>query len=276
MTLLLVLLDTALAADCPSSSQVADLTSKLDSAEKAYASLEVEQFTLSLDEAALMLPCLGDPVTPALGARYHRTIGLRLFIERDRERASQAFAAARAIDPTYEFPDSLIPTGHAVRAIYGILDASNPQMQRVADPVVGHLTFDGTASNQRPSAWPTIAQILDASGVPITTAYLFPADPMPAYDAVPLPAPLAGIGERRPLNPKPLLFVGGGVAAVASGVLYALAASSAQTFDQYHEDWTLGDLETQRGRTNTLVIASIGSGVLAVGAATGGVLIPRP
>ena len=79
------------------------------------------------------------------------------------------------------------------------------------------------------------------------------------------------------VHSKPqLVFLGtGAVAAVVSGVFYALAASSAQTFQADQPSWDRADLEAQRAQTNTWVAASGVAGGVAVGGLTLGAISGR-
>ncbi len=275
---LLLLLSLALAAPvCPIPTHAAELSAKVESAEQAYATFEVETFSLSLDEASLILPCIDDVVPADVAAHYLRVLGLRYFIERDPTRADQAFAAARALDPAYVFPDTLIPPGHSVRTHYTAIDLASVLSSVIAAPRTGAVLFDGSlalvteAGTQRPGL-PTIVQIQDAAGVVTATRYVLPGDPLPAYDAVPM-AIAAGTAVRRPLSPKVPLLIGAGVAAIASGTLYALSASSRQEFNAYREDDSIQELTSLKNRTNTEFFGSIGAGVLFVGCGVGALVI---
>ena len=265
---LLLTLAIAHAADCLAPASPDAISAKFDAAEAAYKTLEVEVFSSSLDEAALMLPCLDVAVTPAFAARYHRMRGLRSSLDRDPARATQSFAAARVIEPDYSFPTSLIPEGHSVRSQYASLDVTAPETIPVREPIEGWLAFDGARGLTRPTGWPSIVQLYDAQGLVRSTDYLFPSDPLPAYKAKPLPVS-ATARVPKPLSPKLPLAIGAGVVGVGAGVLYALAASSAQEFNVYDESYTLDDMERMKGRTNGLVYASVGAGVLAVAGGLG-------
>lgn len=265
------------AASCPAPTHAADLAAKVNSAEQAYATFEVETFASSLDEAALILPCVVDVVAPDVAAHYLRMSGLRYFIERDPTHADQAFAAARALEPGYVFPETLIPAGHSVRTHYTAVDLTLVQPIVIARPRTGQLLFDGApattgaAGTVRPGL-PAIVQVQDASGAVVETAYVLPTDPLPAYDAVPLAVTSAG-GVRRPLSPKVPLAIGAGVAAVASGALYALSAGSRQEFDTYREDDSIQNLSSLKARTNGEFVGALGLGMLAVAGGVGALLV---
>ena len=271
MVLWYSLMQIAQASDCPAPATTIEVVVRLDAAEQAYADLDVEAFGRSLDEAALLLPCLSEPVTSTFAARLHRDMGLRLFVTREREMASRAFAASRFADENSTFSEDLIPAGHAIHALWETWDVSSGQFERVREPVSGRLLFDGVEGLERPKTWPALVQLLDAEDTVTISAYTFPEDPMPVYEGKPLPVAEAGGG--RSLSPKVVLLTSAGVSAIASGVLYTMAAGSAATFDEYHSDWELADVKAQRRKTNTLVGVSVGAGLLAVGTGVGGAFV---
>lgn len=272
--LMLALVSSASAADCLSKSTVEQITAKFDAAEKAYADFEVDLFASSLDEVAIMLPCFDAPMTPELAARYHRMRGLRLFIERDSARAQQAFAAARAIDPAYEFPTTLIPPTHSIRTQYSAIDVANPAKSPAPTPVEGHLSFDGTQTLDRPTDWPTIVQVYNGGSELQATAYVFPTDPLPAYKAI-APVVSKAVAVRKPVSPKVIFAIGAGAAAVGAGVLYVMAESSEREFFAYDESYTTSDLEAMQANTNGLTYGAIGAGVLALASGAGVVFVGK-
>lgn len=274
MTILLLSL-SAYANDCLTPTHAADLAAKVNAAEQAYATFEVETFAASLDEAALMLPCLAEVVPADVSAHYLRVLGLRYFIERDPSNADLAFAASRSIAPDYSFPESLIPPSHSIRTHYTAFDISTASAVRIAQPRTDSLVFNGspTPTPAARPAWPAIVQVLDATGAVATTRYVLPGDPLPPYDAIPFLVDAAG--THRPLSPKVPLLIGAGLAGVGSGALYILSAASARNFEVYREDDSLSNLELLRSQTNGLAYGSIGAGVLAIGCAVGGVFVGK-
>jgi hypothetical protein len=101
------------AAQCESAVDAAKLSETLHTAEYSYGKLDVEGFKSAVDDATEQLPCLNQALGPQLAARYHRLRGLHLYVIRDKDSAALSFAAARDVDPAYEFPENLIPAGHA-------------------------------------------------------------------------------------------------------------------------------------------------------------------
>lgn len=267
--ILVLVLPPALAdipASCVEPVSLAGFDARLDDAERAFAGLRVEAFGDTMDQVALELPCLAEPLTPLAAGRYHRLQGLRQFVAQNEERAVQSFAAARSADPEASFSEALLPSGHAVRQLYATYPLENGAYSAAWPAVEGELRFDGQVTLDRPSSWPTVFQVVDPRGQATTTAYLFPDDPLPRYDAlVPEPPPVAAlpwIHTRAQLRFS-AASLGSGLAA---GGLYAAALASRRTFDDLdHPDWGAEELRRQRGLTNGLVAASGVVGAVAVG-----------
>jgi len=267
--MLLLIASTARAADCTTRVSASALAAELDTAERAYATLDVVAFSTALDAAAMDLPCLGELVPPTLASRYHRDVGLRLFIERDEDRAARAFASARVADASGRFPDGMLPPGHAVLVL---LDAREPgPTLRIAEPIAGSVALDGTVGLERPSERPSLVQVMDGDGAVIATRYLFPSDAMPPYPAKALPAVSA---TSRPRVRTPVL-VTSGASAVAAGVLYGLAASAESQFKDASNDATIEELDALRETNHAMVWTSAGFGAVAVAGGAIGVFFAR-
>jgi hypothetical protein len=222
-----------------------------------------------MDSVALTLPCLDAVVTPSVASRYHLLQGLRLYAAGDERRAVLAFAAARWADRDATISDALVPEGHAIHELFASLPIDGADTDSLLPPRGVRLVLDGTERSVRPHDWPTLFQI---EGSDVETVYLLPGEPTPVYPAVDPPV------EALPFvhSKSQLVFLGtGAVAAVVSGVFYALAASSAQTFQADQPSWDRADLEAQRAQTNTWAAASGVAGGVAVGGLTLGAISGR-
>ena len=260
------------AQDCAATGSVAMVAERLAASEAAFTELDVETFGLAADQAALLLPCVEDAVTPDLAAWSHRVFGLRLVLEGRQEEATLPFAAARALEPEYSFPETLIPAGHQVRSIYASFDLDTGTFETLPEPLVGHLTFDGSQGIVRPMAWPTLVQVFDAAGTPTATRYLFPGDAMPAYEAVPPPIEVLTLVERLRLH-RGKFFTVAGIAAVASGASYTLAALWSRDFKVYNPSYDKDDLDGLYQRNHMAVYSASGLAVVALAGGVGGVLL---
>ncbi len=232
-------------------------------------------FKTATTDAEAEAACLTDTVPAGVVARLHRVLGLRAFVDGDEAGARTAFAAARAIEPDYVFPDAMVPADHPVRQLYNQAAGAFSATSVVPTPATGHLEFDGTAGARRPSERPTLALLVQPTGAVKSSAYLWPGDPIFSYAAstgavastvtVPPKATSAHHGPNLPLT------IVAGVALAAGGVCYGLADASFNDFkgSQSHDYTTL---EAKRSKTNTLFFTSVGAGVVGLGTGVGAVL----
>jgi hypothetical protein len=264
---MLAALLVAAAADaaCPNPRSTADLMSALDEAKAAYGDLDVDGFRAAIDRARADLPCVTDEVTPHLAAELHRHEGLLAFFDRQPDRSTTAFAAARRIEPDYRFPESLVPAGNPVLDDYGALDPDGGKVERVPEPASGRLALDGRTSTGRSRSFPTVAQLFDDGGQVTLTAYLWPTDPLPSYAPKPEAPPPVAEGGWRPDRRDRRFLLGAGASLAASAALYAGALA---VHARYDDDATPIDrLDRLRAANNGLVLASGVS--LAVGVSLG-------
>jgi len=262
---------------CPTTrATTADLVAALDEVKLAYTDVEPEAFRAAAEKARSVVPCLSDAIGHHVAAELHRTEGLAAFVDRNPERASLAFAAARSLEPEFEFPTSLVPEGHPVARAYEDAQWTDERISLVA-PKHGHLAFDGREGLGRPAEQPTVVQLFDEDGQVDDTAYLWPGDPMPAYtpgDPTPAHAPgEAGAtvamddtsGKHRARN----WWIGAGASALAAGVFYG---ANKVVHDKYEDpDTPVDQLDDLRTANNALSVASgvslagaVGLGVTAV------------
>lgn len=273
---------SALAEDtsCPELTLGADIQAAATEAELAFAATKVEAFLAATDQLVRLVPCLLEPVEPAVAAHVHRMVGLRSFVQRDQDKARQAFASARVLEPAYAWPEEVIPWGHPLLSIYGALDTEDAVFETPPAPPAGWVYMDGRPSEPRPQEWPTLMQVSDAEGAVRLSAYLWPSEQLPDYgvaEAEPLvelapdpsgapdDIPITGAATTTTVRsgPRAWTLATAGGAAVASGVLYALASRSAR---QYADPQTpFEDLDASRRRTNGLVFASAGAAGVALG-----------
>jgi hypothetical protein len=199
---------------------------------------------------------------------------LRHYAAGDERRATAAFAAARSAVPGTTMPTLLVPEGHAVHEMFGLVPTDGARTEPLLDAKDGATYVDGTAGDARPTEWPTVFQVVPDAG-PARTWYLLPDDPTPPYDAVvPHGPPIAGLPWIH--NGAQLAFLGTGLLATAGAGVTLLAASSAErSFWEDHPSYSDAELEAHRDRTNNLVIASAVTGGVAAGALTLGVVSGR-
>ena len=257
--------------ECPTRYGSADVDARLGEAEHAFAQLQVDGFRTSRDRASLLLLCLEEVIRPEVAGRFHLIRGIDLFIAGDLAGAEEAFAAARAADPSAEFPD-IVPAGHSIRSTFAMIDTSSPVYQDLPAPVSGTLAIDGAAGRQRATGWPTIIQVTDEQGSVVWTAYLRPEHDVPHYEAV---QPDLPVSVEAPSSRMAWLPVGGGVIVVGGATVAALgygqATSAAKALERVPENqaWaTYEDGEASYASGSRMYHAGLVLG--AVGAVTVG------
>lgn len=227
--------------------------------EAAWARLDLEGFRTATDASAAVLPCLGEPITPADAARAHRIQGLRANLLDQEDRAARAFLAARRVDPAWRFPDWL-PEQHPLRLLYGRMPLEGLVQTPLPRPRSGSLLIDGTPSRDRPKDIPAVVQWLNSDGSVGWSGYMHHDETIVGYPIRPSLAPvawsLAGIGV---------------ASLVVSGASLAISAGAR---DEYDDLATPPDaLDDLRETTNTGFWVSVGSGAGAAGAAVAAAIV---
>jgi hypothetical protein len=182
--LLLSALVPAYALECADPVDLSELRAAMDGVEAAWRDLDDVGFRDRTNElSGLLLPCVSVVLPPEDAARMHRIAALHLEVVGDAEAAVAAAHAGHAVQPDLAWND-LVPPDHELRIAW---DAAQPpdRFALVPEPRAGELAFDGTVGRRRPLDVPTVAQVVDASGIAIRTSYLGPGDPLPAYAAIP-------------------------------------------------------------------------------------------
>jgi len=248
---------TASAARCPSAVASAELEGQLESAEEAFGARDLDRFDLQATAFQASLPCLAEPVTPSLAARYHRVDSLRLYLDGTLDpegEVLQSVRAARALEPDHTLSDQLLPEGHELRQAYEQTPAEPDETRRLPEPRDLTLLFDGQATRERPTQRATLLQVVDGQGAILQTAVLRPDDPLPYYQPVPR--------ARRRLVAGTAIT--GGLAALMYGAAWATRARFESDRPQ-----TVEELEQLARQSWTLSAVSLGAaGVAAVGGTT--------
>lgn len=255
---------TAGAAECGDPVSRPELDAAIEEAEIAWKNVDDTAFRDGLNNlAGVLLPCMGDAVTPEASARVHLLMALHLFGNGDEDNAVASARAAHAADPAYLPPPELVAQEHPLY-VWLAGEAPQPRAHKVPEPKAGSVAFDGVQTRERAADRAAIVQVFDDTGFAKSTTYLGVGEAMPLYPAVPrrrnaLLGCAIGAGA-----------VGGGVYAgawAAHGAAYGAAA--VPTSDP-------ADIERHRGTTNVLSVFSTTLFATAVGCGTGAALVgPR-
>jgi len=268
---LMTLASPAAFAACPTPSTAVDVIEAAEQSVAKYEAADLQGFMDTTSNLESLLPCLQEPLPRNVAANVHRMMGLRAFVDRKPDKSESAFGAARVIEPSYRFPETMIPPGHPIMTNYEALDIAEVPTKVVPDPEGGYFQFDGRPGTERPVNLPTVAQLFNGDGAVEVTAYLWPAEGMFDYTVgTPASAPGTIIIDPTPKGPNLPLAIASGGAAVTAGVMYGIAASAASKFNSPGTPYADGPkLQTQ---TNTFLLASGGAGVIAVGLGVGAVV----
>lgn len=242
----------------------------LDRAEAAYAALDPAGFQAALDEAALALTCLAEPLPSPDVARWHGLAALQAYVRGDLAAVSGSLAAAQAAEAGWTFPSAWVPEGHELRSV-----SAAPPGASVAllPPAAGSTWVDGHRDDRRPTSRPAVFQLVDERGAAALSLYLLPADGAPVYPVaappplplpVPAPAPVAA-PARGSRAPAVAALVGGVALAGVSGGAFAAASSGRARFDgPTGGDWTIDDLTGLQRRVNASEATAWTAGGLAI------------
>lgn len=279
MTLVLLAASARAAEGC--SASAAEIAETIDTALRALEQLEPDRFKAATDDVDRLVPCLAEPLSKHLAAEIHRAKGIRAVLERDPE-AARIFAAARALEPAWRIPSTLVPEGHPVRTEYAKFDLATGTFEQLPAPAEGALFLDANPDRNRPTAWPTVAQYLAGDGSVRFTAYVVPGAPFPEYPVATTgggtgPGPTFGDPPPPPQPPPPPkpprapLWAASITSALVTGGLVTLAGLAERDFQDL--ETPDADLPGLRARANSLVVTSGFTGAAAVGFGVAAVLV---
>lgn len=234
----------AMGAECADPVKPAELEASMQLAEDALRDLDEAGFRDRVNEVAgILLPCVGQALSPESAARYHRLMALHLHGIGDDEGARLGLSSAYALQPDVTYADDLLAADHPLRAQW---DALEPDLsvRRVPEPRYGRLGFDGTIGRERPRNRPTLAQVFDESGLTVSTQYLGPREPLPLYPAIP--------------RQRNLLIGCAGGAAATAGALYGGSWAARSSVYRLAADpkTPAADLDRARATDNALSVLS--------------------
>jgi hypothetical protein len=276
LSLMVALAPAAAQADCPSPATAVDVIESAEGSANAYRNADLLEFVKTTTKLEAQVPCMAEPLPRNVVANVHRMMGLRAFVDQKREKAEQAFGAARSIEPAYRFPETMVPPGHPIMEAYEALAVDDVTTREIPAASGGYFQFDGRPSQDRPISFPTVAQLFNGDGGVEVSAYLWPADGMFDYvEGDPaLPAGMdPSLIDLRPTGPNLPLLASAGGAAVLAGVSFGIASASASQFASPETPYADG--AKLRSRTNTFTVVSGGAGAAALGLGVGAILAGR-
>lgn len=264
------------AAACAEPVPPARLAQLLSTADAAFADLDADTFSQALGQAREAVPCLSATLSAGQVAAYHRAEAFQSFLDRDHAAAVQHFRAMLAASPGYRLSDLVAPDGHPLRVDFYIAQGLPVEPTRTLPaPTEGSIRVDGAATQQAPAALPFVLQHVDAEGKVLRSALVEPGSTVLGYTAVEADDGRrarggdAGAGAtRRKLGPP--LVAAAVVTGATSAALYGMSSARAGEF--WDPATPSEELSGLRSQTNALAYASLGVGVVAIGAGTAAVL----
>jgi hypothetical protein len=211
------------AAPCSDTFTSSNLSLALDAAEARFAARDKDGVLKSAEEAQTIVPCLREELTPGAAARLHRVQGLRAFLDKDPEATRIWFAASRQIQPEYQLPTTLVPSGHPLHQVYSTA-AAPVDVERLTLPAEGRMRFDGRTTVERPLKRPTVFQYVNGVGQVQISQLVDVGDTVQQEGILFSKGPTKNTSRGRGL--KVGLLAGSGAALVTSVVLYAAGVSA--------------------------------------------------
>jgi hypothetical protein len=261
---LLTLVVPALAGDLPDCSEpttVVDFLEAAEQGEAAFASMDLPALSTAREQGLALIPCLGEPLTPRDAAAFHRMMALAAFTSGDSAGVMREFHAARRLEPGYQIPVGVAPSGHPLVQLYEQSTAvEEGELEPAIPPRGGWVGVDGVRGAPRPAGISAVVQVFDQGDALHRSLYLLPDEPLPVWGPLPIDALLR---KRRRVV---LVGISGG-AVVASGVFYGLAWRENQRFwEPVREDsLDYADLEVIKLRANAFTATSLSCLGLAAG-----------
>jgi len=259
----------AAVAGCDSSETTnEDVVVALEKAMVSYGDLDIPAFRESVGELVSLVECLEESIARPTAAEFHRVQGLAAFLDHDEQLCRQRFAAARAIEPDYDFPVNIVPDGNPVLRYYRVLDPNQGAKTTLPYPAEGSIRLDGTPRLERHPDLPVIFQRMDEGGAVVETLVLGPGVSPPTYEVGKAPRP---VSANRTL--KRALLVAGGGALLAAGGVYGAAYGSRNSFKKNNTELSPTELQRAIKRNHTLVYTSAAVGVVGLGLGGGALVL---
>ncbi len=247
------------APDCDQPSTVADFLQAAERGEHAFAAMDLPALSSARERGLLLIPCLGEPITPHDAAAFHRMMALAAFTSGDREAVMREFHAARRLEPGYQIPLEVAPPGHSLVRLYDrSAGADEGELQAVIPPKFGWVNVDGVRGAPRPSGIATLMQVYGKGDVLQESLYLLPEHELPVWGPLP-------IDDLRRKRRRVTLLSATGATFASSAVLYGVAMQHKVWFWDPDIDRTDDELVELKLRINALGWTSLGLVTLSAG-----------
>jgi len=280
-------------ANCPNGpTSTVGIQRLVEAAEFALVDLDDAGLRSNRDAAVGTVLCLGELVHPPHAAAFLRLEGTFAFVNGNEPFALDAFRSALTVQPEFQLKAALAPAGGPLANLY--LQARNDPPTMWALPQPGKALFVNGVSTTHAPRGLSIIQVVEPSGqvgwtgivtgpddlppwfVSTAPQPVQPQPPGPQVAITPLPAPVPSPQpflpdpldeDRAPSGAKVPLLSTAGLLAASAGALFAGSAITRTRYDA-------APTAKRRQLTNTLFLASAGTGILSVGVATVALTLP--
>ncbi len=244
---------------CMEPATLDDFQAAARAGERAFADIDLPGLTRARLTALASLPCLAEPITPAMAAEFHRMMAMAAFTSGDESAVLEEFHAARRLDPGYTIPPDVAPAGHPLVLLYEASAgevAPHRELESVIPPEGGRVIVDGTAEGLRVSGLSALLQVYREDGTLTRTEYLLSTDPTPRYGPRPV--------DREQQRKHRIGFTAAtaSAAVLATGLYGTAAALESQFWDTSQPLRVPARTQSQ---VNSLVVGSAGVATLALG-----------
>jgi hypothetical protein len=156
-------------ASCDAPTTFQQVSRELVAGEQAIRDSDREALEDAERRAEALMSCLGEPLSPSEVASFMRLKGIASFVRKDREGATRWLEAARAVDPSYALPLTLIPKAHPLRTLFESVRVPPLEPVHLPPPATGWLEIDGRQASNVYAGHPWVLQWRDGDGQVVST-----------------------------------------------------------------------------------------------------------
>lgn len=254
---MILLIQTALAADCPEMVAPGELLQLTAKARDAFAAMDAERFAGLVTSLEAGVDCLSRAISPQQAAEIHTVRALSAFLASDEVSSGASFQAALAAQPDLTL--DWLPPGHPIFFELRYAERVMVDDRRALRPAEGLVMVDGHMADELARERPAILQRQEGGAV-VESVLVRLDEPTPSWAPL-APEPLSAEVRRR-------IWLGGAatVSALSAGTLLGLSAQSREAYLRTTDHELLPDLER---RTNLTSAASIAMAGVAAGFGVG-------
>ena len=159
-----VVLSNLAAAECTAPTTFQAYSRVIVEAEQAIRDSDRATLERAERDAETQLQCLRSALRPADVASFMRLKGIAHFVRKERDTSTVWFEAARAVEPSFSLPVSLIPERHPLRRAFESVQVPEEDLTRLPEPAEGTTEVNGRPANEVPARLPWVLQWRNSTG----------------------------------------------------------------------------------------------------------------